>query len=237
MENNQTLEQELDLAQLIRILFVRWYIIVASVILVFGITTFYAFIMLDDVYTAQGSMLVQVESNETNTNDATNFQLGQRLVDTYTEIANSNRVINELKTNLDLPYTNSQIREMITVSGITNTIVIKLEVESKDPEEAQIMVNELLVIIESLAESEDFQSLQNIDVLDDANLPINPSGPNRLLYLAIGLVLGGIIGVGIIFAIEFLDKSIKSASDLENKLGLRTLGIIPDYHMEDEVEE
>ncbi len=235
MDENTMNEQEIDLFELVKILFTKWYVIFASTLLVFIITTGYAFFMLDDVYTAEASMLVQVE-NETQT-DATNFQLGERLVDTYTEVANSNRVINELKTNLSLPYSNTQLRNMISVSGVTNTIVIKLSVESTNPDEAAIIANELLDIIEALADSEDFNSLENVDVLDEAEVPDNPSGPNRLLYIAIGFILGGIIGVGIIFMIEFLDKTVKTSNDVEYKLGLKTLGIIPDYNMEDEVDE
>jgi capsular polysaccharide biosynthesis protein len=53
----------------------------------------------------------------------------------------------------------------------------------------------------------------------------------------IGIILGGIAGVGIIFVIEFLDKSIKTPDDVERRLGLRMLAIIPDYKMESEIEE
>ncbi|MFH5882088.1 YveK family protein [Liberiplasma polymorphum] len=236
MEENNNYEQELDLLQLIKILLIRWYIIVAATITVFGFTAFYSFTMLDDVYTAEGSMLVQVESQQ-GQSDAVSFQLGQRLVDTYTEIAKSSRVLNELRTNLSLPYTNSQLRNMITVTGVRDTIIIKLSVVSDDPEEAQIIANELLAIIQTLAASPEFQSLQNIDILDQAELPRTPSGPNRMLYLAIGIILGGMIGVFVVFIIEFLDRTVKTTKDVESKLGIRALGLIPDYNMEDEVDE
>lgn len=235
MDEKNLNEQEIDLFELVKILFTKWYMILASTLIVTIAAAAYAFFMLDDVYTAEASMLVQVESDTQS--ESVNFQLGQRLVDTYTEVANSNLVLNELKANLNLDYTNTQLRNMIIVSGVADTIVIRLSVESGDPAEASAIANELLMIIEDLSASDDFKSLENIDVLDQADTPLNPSGPNRLLYIAIGFILGGILGVGIIFVIEFLDKTVKSSNDIEYKLGLKTLGIIPDYAMEDEVDE
>jgi len=82
-----------------------------------------------------------------------------------------------------------------------------------------------------------FDGFDNIEILDVATTPENPSGPNRLLYVVIGVLLGGIVGVGIVFMIELFDKTLKSPLDIERKLGLRLLAIIPDYTMEEEIEK
>ena len=54
-----------------------------------------------------------------------------------------------------------------------------------------------------------------------------------MMYLAVGILLGGMIGVGLVLGVEFLDKNIKVGKDIENVLGLRLLGIIPDYDMDE----
>ena len=95
--------------------------------------------------------------------------------------------------------------------------------------------NELVVIVKSL--SAEFDGLENVEVLDTATTPLIPSGPNRMLYLAVGILLGGMVGVGAVLALEFLDKNIKTGKDIENKLGIRVLGSIPHYSMDEGVVE
>ena len=232
MGQNENQEVELDLIHIIKIILRRWILIgvitFAVTILAFG----YAYLMLDDVYTAESSMIVQVTN--TGDSDYTALLTGQRLVDTYTEIAESNRVLEELKTNLVIDYTNSQLRNMISVISVNDTLIVNLTVESNDPELAKDIANELVSIVKNL--STEFDGLEDVEILDTALTPTSPSGPNRLLYLMVGVLLGGMIGVGIVLAFEFLNKDIKTGKDVEKILGLRLLGLIPNYDMHEEVE-
>ena len=67
----------------------------------------------------------------------------------------------------------------------------------------------------------------NIRVVDPAVTPDRPVRPRKLLNLAIGLLAGGLLGLLIVFVLEFLDQSVKSSEDLEEKLGLPFLGFVP----------
>src|SRR5699024_1667483 len=59
-----------------------------------------------------------------------------------------------------------------------------------------------------------------------------PVAPKPLLNIAIAIVLGGMVGVGIAFLLEYLDNTIRSDEDIEKQLGLPILGVIS--HMEDD---
>ncbi len=243
MENQQeNFEQELDLTQLIRILLLRWYVIIASVILIVGLTGFYAYVMQDDYYTAERTFAIRVEADDTST--VAGHQLAERLVNSYIDFSQSKLVLDNLRENLTeydeitTTYTNAQFRNMITTSGRgTQSIAIDIRVTSQDPIEAAIIANELFIVIDELTRSEEIQNLQTIDSWGIADTPTFPSGPNRPLYMIIGLVLGGMIGVFGVFVVEFFDKTIKTTKDVETKLGLRVVGIIPDYDMYQEVVE
>jgi capsular polysaccharide biosynthesis protein len=117
------------------------------------------------------------------------------------------------------------------------SIAIEISVTTGDPEESAIIANELFNVIDQLTRSNEIENLETVDGWGLAEAPENPSGPNRLLYMIIGVILGGILGVFAVFMIEFLDKSVKSTNEIENKIGLRVLGIIPDYDMEVEGDE
>lgn len=67
----------------------------------------------------------------------------------------------------------------------------------------------------------------NIRVIDPAITPEKPVRPRKLMNLAIGLLGGGLLGLMLVFVLEFLDQSVKSSEDLEEKLGLPFLGFVP----------
>lgn len=67
----------------------------------------------------------------------------------------------------------------------------------------------------------------NIRVVDPAVTPVKPVRPRKLVNLAIGMLAGGLLGLLIVFMLEFLDQSVKSSEDLEEKLGLAFLGFVP----------
>jgi polysaccharide biosynthesis transport protein len=67
----------------------------------------------------------------------------------------------------------------------------------------------------------------NISIIDRAEVPRWRFKPNLMLNLAIGMLLGGMLGVLAAFLLEFLDDTIKTPDDVEQKLRLAVLGIIP----------
>ncbi len=67
----------------------------------------------------------------------------------------------------------------------------------------------------------------NLRVIDRASLPKNPMRPRKRLNLAIGLLLGLTMGLGLAFFLESLDTSIKTPEEVEKKTGLAILGSIP----------
>jgi capsular polysaccharide biosynthesis protein len=228
MEEEQVYESEIDLLQIIQLLIRKWWVIVLSTVIVLIITIIYSFGFVDDQYTAQSSMIVQVVNE--NQTDYNNLVYGQRLVDTYQEIAQSNIVLNQLREDLGIELSNSTLRNMITLSGVQDTAILKLQVEYTDPVFARDVANEIVLILQTV--TQDFEGLEQVELIDVAETPMNPSGPNRMLYMAIGVVLGGMIGVGIVLAVEFLDKKLRYPKDIEEKLGLRLLGTIPFYDIE-----
>jgi polysaccharide biosynthesis transport protein len=70
-------------------------------------------------------------------------------------------------------------------------------------------------------------SLSNVNVIDQAEAPVNPSSPNLFKNLALGLLLGlGLATVTVFFKDQF-DDSIRVPEDVEPKLNLALLGVVP----------
>lgn len=69
--------------------------------------------------------------------------------------------------------------------------------------------------------------VNNIAVVDKAEVPDAPFKPNVKLNALIAIFLGLFGGVGLAFLFEHLDDSVKQPDDIEKQLGLPVLGIIP----------
>jgi succinoglycan biosynthesis transport protein ExoP len=70
-------------------------------------------------------------------------------------------------------------------------------------------------------------STNNVAIVDRALPPQSRYKPNLPLNLAIGLLLGAMLGVLTAFVLEFMDQTLKTPQDIEQRLRLSVLGIIP----------
>lgn len=68
----------------------------------------------------------------------------------------------------------------------------------------------------------------NVRIIDQALVPGGPSAPSLRKDLSYGLLLGLLLGVGCALLIEFLDRTVKSAEEIERRLGLPPLATIQD---------
>lgn len=75
-------------------------------------------------------------------------------------------------------------------------------------------------------------SSNNISIVDRAQVPSSPFKPNLAVNLALALVLGLGLGGLTAFVLEALDESLSSPDDVEAKLGVPMLGVIPLLHRE-----
>ncbi len=77
-------------------------------------------------------------------------------------------------------------------------------------------------------------TISSVEVIDPAVIPKTPVKPNRKKNLALGLVLGAMLGVGLVFLLDYMDQTIKTTDDVRDKLGLSVFGIIPRIPFADE---
>lgn len=67
----------------------------------------------------------------------------------------------------------------------------------------------------------------NISIVDLATPPREPSKPNMLLNMALAALLGLGLGVLAALVLEALDETVATPDDVENKLGVPVLGVVP----------
>jgi polysaccharide biosynthesis transport protein len=67
----------------------------------------------------------------------------------------------------------------------------------------------------------------SVEIVDTAKPGLRPVRPNKPLNIALGIIIGLVVGVGLAFFIEYLDTSVKTIDDVERTLQSPVLGVIP----------
>ena len=67
----------------------------------------------------------------------------------------------------------------------------------------------------------------NARIVDAAVMPSGPAKPRKGLLVAVALVLSIILGALLAFLLDFLDTTFKGTEDVEDKLGVSMLGMVP----------
>lgn len=76
----------------------------------------------------------------------------------------------------------------------------------------------------------------NISIVDRAQVPGGPFKPNLTTNIQAGLMLGLILGILLALLVEYLDDTIKSPEDVERKLHVPLLGVIPKIKVNENVQ-
>lgn len=94
-------------------------------------------------------------------------------------------------------------------------------------EELQRFRTVLLMKIASEKTDLDLPKTSMVEIIDRATPGLRPVSPNKPLNIALGIIIGLVVGVGLAFFIEYLDTSVKTIDDVERSLGSAVLGVIP----------
>ena len=166
-------------------------------------------------------------SKQITTNDVT---LSNNLVKTYSEIVKSRSVLNKVIENLKLSESYEGLVGKITVSSVTSTQLITIRISDKDSAKAKTIANEVAKVFKS--EIKDIYGIDNVQIVDEAVEAGSAYNINVIKETIIYFIAGLAIGVGVVYVMYLLDKSIKDAETVEDKLGLTVIGVVPEVERE-----
>jgi capsular exopolysaccharide synthesis family protein len=97
--------------------------------------------------------------------------------------------------------------------------------------EAESSKNLYEVLLQKLNETNIAASIRsnNVSVVEKALAPRVPVRPDKGKFAAAGLMLGIVLGMGLVFARDYLDPSVKDPEELERYLHLDLLAAVPRY--------
>ena len=225
------MEETIDLREYFSIIKKRFWIIALITVVAMVVSGVISFFMLSPVYESKSTLIVNTEKNEeTQMITGDQFTVTQKLAVTYGEIIKSRAVLESVISNLKLDSEYEDLVEKITVSPVKDTQIISISVQDTNPKKARDIANEIPKVFEK--EVKRITKANDIQVIDKAILPQNPIKPNKIINVAIAAVLGMMIGLFVVFLLEYLDNKIKTPQDVEKHLDLPILGVIPNEKIE-----
>lgn len=220
--------EELDLKELISMFLEKKLLIILVVVIFALMGAIYTLKFVTPIYQSTTSLvLAQIggdNSEESNSITSSDIALNTNLIDNYRVIAKSKSVAQEVIDNLNLDTTVEILRNRISVTTESDSEVIKITVADEDPELACKITTEVAEIF--MGKVETIYKVNNITVLDKAEMETTPSNINLTKNIVIFAFVGGILIAGYILLINMLDTTVKTDTDIEKALDIPVLASI-----------
>lgn len=213
----------MTLLELLHLLRKKWYLVVVFPLVFAGATAVYCWGFMSNDYTSDVSLYVLNKTDEQSSNiTSSDTTASQQLANDIAVMAQSNRVIDATAQSLGM---NTLKGYDIKVTSATTNRVITLSVTGKKPEAVAQIANELAK--QTADTAVEVMELKAVNIVDAAQVPNAPSGPNRIMYTAVAFLAGLFFAVALIVLLDLIDTTVKSPEEAEELLGLPVLGRMP----------
>lgn len=221
----------MDLRDYLRTLRKRWLIVALCAVASLGAAAG-ASALTTPMYEARTQLFVSAQNSKEDISGA--YQGGlftQQRVKSYADIVNSPTVTEAVVRELRLDMPADQLARQISAAVPLDTVLINITVRDEMPHRARDIANAVArefarLVPELETPSGTTQAPVKVSVVKPADLPTTPSSPRVKVNLALGLLVGVALGVGLAVLRETLDTSVKGSSDLQDLVGAKPLGAI-----------
>ncbi|MGB5963084.1 MAG: polysaccharide biosynthesis tyrosine autokinase [Coleofasciculaceae cyanobacterium] len=174
-----------------------------------------------ELYDAKAARLLPTNQSVPSANIASD-ELSQKLTSQYI-VGETDRIALEKKLNV-LQAERVQLQQRITQLPLKQQPLTAL-VRQREEATASLKLLQSKLEEARIAEA---QLISNIRIIEQAQVPSEPAGPNKKVVLVLAIVFGTILAVGIIVILEVMDNKLRDDSEVEELLKLPKLGVLPD---------
>ena len=203
----------------------RWQLIVTITLIATIISAVVSFFVIKPKYEASAKLFVGKEATTENYNNS-DITMYQQLVKTYTSLIKTEDLVGKALKDNNIDLDPKIVVSALSAEQITNTQLMQVKYISKNKEEAANVVK--AVTDEFIKESSALIKNADVKIIESVKLPENPVSPNKKMNIAIAMLLGLMVGVGLALLLEFMDNTFKDKESLEDIIGVPVLGAIPD---------
>lgn len=222
--------EEIDLKRLTKTAYTLKLYLVIIMVFFICVGVVYSFVYNKPKYKSYTKIALTQVSNEndldsTNSITQTDITMNKNLLDTYTEVIKSKKVLREVIQNLALDVDHEELAKMISTSTADNSTILKIEVASLSSQFSKDVANEIAKVFSK--QVKEIYNISNVNILDEAEKAEEPYNINHVKDMLIFTVIGVFASVGIVLVVYMLDTTIKQEEDIEESAQLPSLGTIP----------
>lgn len=186
------------------------------------------------VYSAENPKVKILQAKVTRLENALGDNTAQRDPDTR-KTSLLDIQLSEIDTRLEFVAnqtntTTTELDKIRTAIEKTPANSITLDALQRDYDNVQLQYNRAIDRLSTAATGERIEVLskgQRVSVIEQATTPTEPTSPNRPLIAAGGTLFGILAGIGAVFLLEMMNKSVRRAADLTKNLGITPLAVFP----------
>ena len=226
MNNN---ELTVNIGDIFKVFLRRWWIVLLVAVIVFASTYIVANSTYSEEYTSKSTIMVRnPEENLSASSSAYYYDLTKTAVNDCQILMTSRTalyyVIDELSLD-EIGITYSKLLSMIDITGYTDSHVLEVSVTSDDPDLSKEIVDTLCAVGAKQIQSHiDFATAR---VIDEGTLNRHPSNSVNIQLAFILALVAAIVTLGVFVVVSIADDKIRTSEDIEKRLGLSVLGVIP----------
>ncbi|MCI0130532.1 Wzz/FepE/Etk N-terminal domain-containing protein [Vagococcus sp. CY53-2] len=222
------MEETVSLDEIFQLLKKKLALIISMLILGTIISTVVTLFVITPKYSATTQLVVQTKGSDSNINtDKINSNL--LLINTYKDLVKSKVVTEKAKDQLVKDgmtgISEDFLSHAISVEQNQNSQLFSIKAVTTDPIKSATIANTVSEIFQQ--EAVVMTDTDKVSIASKAIPNNQPISPNKKVNIAIGAVLGLIVGVMLALLSELFNRTVKTEDYLSEKLGLPVLGIIP----------
>lgn len=229
MEANKN-DDVIRLGDIFRVLWKNIILIAIITVAVFVVGIIYTFGIANPQYSSEQSFVVAVRDNSTG--DITTGTPSTTVINTVSGLVTVTNVLEPVATANNLSL--NALRDMVTVTSATNNGIISITVECGDPDQAEKLANAIFASLEDYLERTSISDYYGCAVVEasPASQAVYTS-PNKVLYLAIFLIGGLVVGCIVAYVKEFCSSKFRTRDDIESYLDEKVIGYFIDDKSKD----
>ena len=217
------MEEEISLSEICSILRQRVGRIIIWSLLGLLLTGLYTFFLVTPTYQSTSKIVVNQTQNAEQAITNTDIQTNLSLINTYQGIIKEPIILQDVIANTGSEISLEQLRNKISVQTEADSLVFGVTVTNEKPYTAAELANATASSFEQKIGS--ILDVNSVTILSEAVANTNAVSPNTPMNLVLGLLVGMMIGVGLAFLAEFMDKTVKDERFME-QMGWVNLGAI-----------
>lgn len=220
----------MDLRDYLRILRTRWMLIVLSGLAGVGAAAALTLASTPQ-YASSARLFVSTSSADDDAQANQGGQFSLQRVKSYANLLTGEVIARRVVERLDLDEDPRELASQITATSAIDTVILTIKVTDPSPVRAKRLTDAVAEeFVSYVAELETppgkDEATIKATIVDPANSPGAPVSPIPERNVAMGLILGLLIGAGIAVLRETLDTTIRSPKQLEELLNAPILGSI-----------